>query len=335
MSRLNNLFDRRASAAAGASHRVRPRLEELESRDVPSYLAAEFPGQGVWRYDYTYYGTYPPFPVAGSWRQLTANNASLVAADRNGDVVAAFPGQGVWLYRGGTWQEITANNGAVGLDIAFHSVPLFPSPVSNFLNTIIVVVAEFPGQGLWRYSLTTAGTSPAATANWMELTANDASTEAIDLNGVVAATFRGWGVWRFADNTGWQQLNTADATSLAIGANTTFGPPWIVAALTGQGVWRFLDGTGWQQLSTADASTVATEPYGYYQPVIAEFPGSGVWYYWSVEWIHATAADACLVGFGDNYYVGQFPGAGIWVEYAGLWQQITANNPSSFSVGCK
>src|SRR5947209_3494755 len=66
---------------------VRLRLEALEGRDVPSYLAAEFPGQGVWRYA----------PTDGSWRQLTANNASQVAADAAGEVVAAFPGQGVWL----------------------------------------------------------------------------------------------------------------------------------------------------------------------------------------------------------------------------------------------
>ena len=36
MNRLSNLL-------------VRPSLEALEDRDVPSCLAAAFPGQGVWR----------------------------------------------------------------------------------------------------------------------------------------------------------------------------------------------------------------------------------------------------------------------------------------------
>jgi hypothetical protein len=52
----------------------------LENRDVPSYLAAEFPGQGVWLYS-----------PDGSWRQLTAANVSLVATDSYGEVVAEVP----------------------------------------------------------------------------------------------------------------------------------------------------------------------------------------------------------------------------------------------------
>jgi hypothetical protein len=316
---------------------ARPTLEALEDRAVPaappsSYMAAAIPGQGVWLYT----------PSDASTRLLTANNASLVAADGIGDVAAAFPGWGVWLYSRGTWIEITANNNAASIDMDSQTVYLgSPGTAENRLTTI-VVAAEFSGQGLWRYTFTTTGTSPAAAANWMQLTANDAATEAVDRNGVVAAAFHGAGVWRFADSTGWQQLTPMDATSLASGARTQ-GQSWVVAALAGQGVWRFNDSTGWQQLTAANASTVATDLLGF-GSVIANFPGSGVWSYFdpgttsgtlvTAGWNHLTAAEASTVamwGFGEYY--GQFPGAGIWYSPEGTWLQFTADNPSSFSAG--
>jgi hypothetical protein len=167
---------------------ARPRLEELESRDVPSYLAAEFPGQGVWLYN----------AADGSWQQVTANNASQVAADSNGDVVAAFPGQGLWLRTpDNTWWQLTANN-AASLDFAYH-------PFGNLegWRGVLLVVAEFPGQGLWRFSdwAWSFGQdwSLRGYGGWIQLTANDAATEAIDQNGNVAAAFPGAGVWRFVD----------------------------------------------------------------------------------------------------------------------------------------
>ena len=69
---------------------ARPVLEALEDRSVPTFLAAAFPGQGVWGYN-------------DGWRQLTAANASLVAADPYGHAIAEIPGQGVWLDDGFTW----------------------------------------------------------------------------------------------------------------------------------------------------------------------------------------------------------------------------------------
>ena len=162
---------------------VRPSLETLEDRDVPSTLAAEFPGQGVWACF-----------ASRTWVQLTANNASLVAADSNGDVVAEFPGQGVWLYGtaqfGGphTWQQLTANN-ATGLGLGyFRGVGRF-----QIQYQVTYVVAEFPGQGLWHYEDVNYSLDPLK--DWVPLTANNASTEAISPNGDVVAEFPGQGVW--------------------------------------------------------------------------------------------------------------------------------------------
>ena len=154
---------------------ARPTLEVLEDRDVPSTLAAEFPGHGVWSY------------ASGTWQQLTTNNASQVAADAGGDVVAEFPGQGVWLFSGGTWQQITANN-ASGLAIGYSTgINDYKEP---FGYRMISVVAEFPGQGLWSTASPTTSTASRTTPTGSELTANNAATEAIDGNGHVVRTSR-------------------------------------------------------------------------------------------------------------------------------------------------
>jgi hypothetical protein len=299
--------------------------EELEGRNVPSCLAAEFPGQGVWMYS------------AGAWTQLTAANASQVAADDVGDVVGEFPGQGVWLFSGGAWQQITANN-ASSLDIGYSSgISSHESPYR-----IISVVAQFPGQGLWRY--TRSNVLGYDTAAWQELTANNAATEAIDGNGNVVANFPGQGTWFFGTSSyaggtsGWQRLNDADAISLAIGSAAVIpsvpspnAVPDVVAAVFDRfsgyawaGVSRLtVDVMGhagdWTRLTAAVASMVGINAGG---DVVAEFPMMGMWNFtdssaalavgWTSGWHKLTAADAALLGIDASGYVyGQFPYWGV------------------------
>jgi hypothetical protein len=73
---------------AHKARQVRLEMTQLEDRTVPSALAVEIPGSGVWRYiDY------------GGWTHLTSANASLVAVAHIGDVLAEFPGHGVRRYQ--------------------------------------------------------------------------------------------------------------------------------------------------------------------------------------------------------------------------------------------
>jgi hypothetical protein len=324
---------------------ARPALEALEGRDVPSYLAAEFPGQGVWRYE----------SAAGAWTQLTTNNASQVAADTNGDVVAAFPGQGVWLCtRDTAWRQLTAAN-AASLDVAYSPY----GEGSDWATGVIAVVAEFPGQGLWRFSKPMYKTGQdwslaSFGGGWIQLTANDATTEAVDQNGNVAAAFRGAGVWLFQEfygpgqrgQTPWQQLTAADASGLALRAVMGGPPIFLAAEFPGHGVWRYQlnvwnsAASGWQQLTASDAATVGIDQFG---DVVAEFPGWGVWSFldsaaavaagWHAGWNQLTAADAALVGIdtAGNAY-GQFPGWGVWYDQAYSWQCLTPSNASSIDV---
>jgi hypothetical protein len=308
---------------------ARPVLEVLEDRDVPSYLAAEFPGQGVWRYEST----------SGTWTELTTNNASQVAADTNGDVVAAFPGQGVWLCTpDNAWRQLTAAT-AASLDVAYCRW----GDSNGIANGVIGVVADVPGQGLWRFSqaMYNAGQGWILADNiggrWIQLTANDATSEAIDQKGNVAAAFSGAGVWRFQDSTGWQQLTAANASDVAMRAIVD-GPSSLAAAFPGHGVWRFRDGTGWQQLTASDAATVGINGNG---DVVGEFAGSGVWSYsdagaggYNPGWVHLTAADAVMVGIdaAGNVY-GQFPNWGVWYDRFGSWQYVSPSNAASFGAG--
>jgi hypothetical protein len=299
---------------------ARPRLEALESRDVPSYVVQECPGYGVWR-----------MQDGVVLQHMTFAEASLVAVDSAGDVVGEFPGQGVRLYSNGVWEEITANN-AASLAMGYSSEAT-PS-AGTFIH--IYVVAQFPGQGLWLYDnftlLNPPGGNSAHSASWRELTANNAATEGVDTNGHVVAEFRGYGVWFYGDS-GWRQLTPSDATSVAVGA-TLHDPSRVVAEFPGYGVWRIADGGGWQQLTAAEALTVGINASG---DVAATFPGQGVWSYtdsdaaavagWAPGWKRLTWADAVTVGIDANanvyglYTRGMASGA-VWLDQLGVWKSL-------------
>jgi hypothetical protein len=322
MNLLHRSFKHRIAPAA------RPRLEELEGRDVPSYLAAEFPGYGVWRVH------------DGTWQQLTPSDATHVAADSTGDVVGEFPGHGIWLYRNSAWQQInTADCASLALG--------YSSELTHYDGTHIsvYVAAQFPGGGLWLFSDFTIIGGVAGdrhSAAWMQLTPSNASAEAVDANGHVVAEFPGYGVWFNAGGAGgWQQLTPSDACSLAIGS-TLYGYDWVVAAFPGYGVWRAVPGfQSWQQLTPSDATAVDINAGG---DVTAAFAGSGIWSYlesgaataagWNAGWNQLTPADAYAVGIDNNGNVyGAFHGWGVWYDQVGSWRLLSPSDPTSGSVG--
>jgi hypothetical protein len=302
----------------------KPSLEALESRDVPSYVAAEFPGHGVWLSNTNFM----------PWTQLTTNNASQVAADSAGDLVAQFPGQGVWLYQGGGWKQLTANN-AASLALGYsYEAQRFGAPIIH-----TYVVAQFPGQGLWLY---TEVSGLAVASGWQQLTANNASTEGVDTNGHVVAEFPGWGVWFYTDGNGWRQLTPSDATSVAIGS-TLYGYSRIVAEFPGWGVWRIVDTGGWVQLTAAEASTVGINQNG---DVVGQFPNQGVWRFldsgaaasagFALGWGCCAGSDTTLAGIdaADNVFA-QFNGPGVWIwnSVSNYWYFLNGNGASSLGVG--
>jgi hypothetical protein len=220
------------------------------------------------------------------------------------------------------------------------------------------LAAEFPGHGVWLYNSASGG-------SWQQLTTNNATQMAADSGGEVVAEFSGQGVWLYR-NGGWQKLTANNASALGIAANYLSYVPGlgtvqstnVVAEFPSQGLWRYsitvaseyptATGGGWTQLTANNASLVAVHPDGY---VAADFPGSGVWYYYdgpygASGWQQLTGADAVSLAlngsdpgyasFKSSYVVASFAGYGVWywsAEGAG-WrvQQLTASEASAVSV---
>jgi hypothetical protein len=238
---------------------------------TPTYTAAAFPGQGLWRK-----------ASDGGWVELTAANAEQVDADANGDVVAEFAGQGVWRYTDATgWQQLTAANASL---LAMSGKG--------------IVVAGFAGSGVWRYE---------DGRGWQLLTLANASQLGVDLYGNVVGEFAGDGVWRYDDFHGWQQLTGADASLVAIGDNgvvtganasqlSVDAVGNVVGEYSGVGVWRYEDTQGWIQLTPVDAGGVAGGAIG---DVIASFNGYGLWLYDDARgWLQITPANPALIAIG-------------------------------------
>jgi hypothetical protein len=266
-------------------------LDNPIAPQTTTYVAADFPGQGVWRYS-----------SAAGWAQLTPVDASMVDADANGDVVGAFPGAGVYRFSDATgWVQLTPATAAlVGVSGKGIVVAAFPgqglfryedwrgwqqltaaTPSQAGVDLYGNVVAEFPGQGVFRFD---------DFHSWQHLTTVDAAQIAIGDNGVVAATFTGAGVWRYDNARGWSQLTWVDASQVSVDAVGD------VVSDFGNGVFRFEDTQGWVLLTGANAGGLAGGAIG---DVVAAFPGQGLWLYDDVRgWQQLTPANPSWLAIG-------------------------------------
>jgi hypothetical protein len=234
-------------------------------------VVGQFGSVGVWEFNRS----------LSSWSQLTAANATLLAADPQGDVVGAFPGYGVWEYKPVTgWKQI---NGVDATALA--------------MDARGEIAAEFPGFGVGEF-LPSAG--------WRLLTGANASVLAMDALGDVAGVFPGYGIWEFRPAVGWKQLNGVDASLLAMDA---LGD--VVANFHGFGVGEYRPASGWSLLNGVEAQSLAIDAAG---DVAAQFSGYGVGEYLPASgWRTLTLANATQVAMGGNGDVfGAFAGSGVW-----------------------
>jgi hypothetical protein len=140
-------------------------------------VVGQFGGAGVWEFN----------RALGTWVQLTPANATLLAADPQGDVAGEFKGFGVWLFRPASdWQQI-GNGDASALA----------------MNSLGEVAGSFPGHGVWLYR-------PAI--GFQQIGTSDAAALAMDPLGDVAGLFPGAGVWyfRLAANRQRRRLGVGD-----------------------------------------------------------------------------------------------------------------------------
>jgi hypothetical protein len=256
-------------------------------------VVGQFDGQGVWQFNRS----------LGTWVQLTAANASLLAADPDGDVAGDFPGYGVWLYRPTTgWNQINGFDATIlAMDANGDVAAQFPGfGVGEFLpafgwrlltgaNASLLamdalgdVVGEFPGYGVWEFR-------PAA--GFTQIHGADVTLLAMDPLGDVAANFPGVGVAEFFPSAGWGLLNGNQAKAL-----TMDGRGGVEAVFQGFGTAVFSPLIGWRTQAPVNAEALATDPLG---DVFCDFIGSGVWEFDPYRgWILLTGADATVLATG-------------------------------------
>jgi hypothetical protein len=252
-----------------------------------SFSVMAFAGNGLWRHS-----------DSSGWQQLTLADASTAAVDDHGNVLAVF-GNGLWRYEdAGGWQRLT---------------PALPSHSAIAGNGI--VVADFPGNGLWRY-----GDPSFVGGGWQQLTLADPLSLGVDDAGDTVASLPGNGTFLYQDGTGWQQLSFAVATQVSIASTGSS----VAAVFQGDGVWRYNfqgSAAGWQQLTSALALGVAIGPTG---AVVCQF-NNGVWLYQDATgWTNlspALASQMALTNTGELLAV--FSGNGIWMDSSSGWQQLT------------
>jgi uncharacterized repeat protein (TIGR03803 family) len=291
-----------------------------------SFVAADFAGSGIWRYE-----------VGVAWQHLLPYDAQQVAVDDAGDVFARFGPNGVWRYRDSdNWQELSSKNANwLGVDRAGDVVVDFTgsglyrytsgSTTGSLLTaadaTIVSLdpssgdfAAEFPGHGVWRYEVRNG---------WQQLRSVDASWVGIDGSDNVVADFHGQGVWRYTDSSNWQTLTGADAAFISLAQNGDFA-----AEFTGAGVWRYNANANLQQILPYDAQQLAIDEAG---DVTGDFGTNGLWRYSdATNWTLLRADNASIMGidFGGDVLAG-FADSGLWLyESSGHALFLTAADPS-------
>jgi hypothetical protein len=246
--------------------------------------------------------------VTNSFVPLSTMNASLLAANAQGDVVADFTGHGVWLFRPTVGFVLINGYDAVALAI---------DPQGN-------VAASFNGFGTARFI-------PSFGPNgWFGISGGTATLLATDALGDVAMVFP-TGVYEFRPGSGSLLINGHTATSLAMN-----GPGQIAANFPGFGLGLFLPGFGWELINGYQATVIAIDERG---DVTAQFPGFEVAkYIFSVhQWgglSGAPAMTASLLGMDalGNVFA-EFQGLGVWSFYPTRgWVQLTATDASVLTV---
>ena len=92
------------------------------------------------------------------------------------------------------------------------------------------------------------------------------------------ATFPGYGVWIWLNNTSWIQLHQFDATAIVAVDLNGNGLDELVINFPGYGVWIRSDTGTWSQLHTLNASRIAAGRFdvGTARDLVLDFPGYGV-----------------------------------------------------------
>jgi parallel beta-helix repeat protein len=141
-----------------------------------------------------------------------------------------------------------------------------------------------------------------------------------------------YGLWHYAQATGWVQLNTVAPSRMVTADIDNDGVEELVAAFTGYGLYVYKQGSGWTQINTVLPDGMMRQGKG----VALNFGTTyGLWYYdtaggWqqmnSIPPSQVVAVD--MDGDGAEELVAAFTGYGLYTYKAGAgWTQINAVLP--------
>jgi hypothetical protein len=166
-----------------------------------------------------------------------------------------------------------------------------------------------------------------ATTGWQELTSLNAQSVATDKSGDVAAIFAGYGLYRWTPSGGWSQLTSFVPQSIAMD-----GSGDVAAVLPGFGLYRWTPYGGWVQLTSVVPQSIAADKNG---DVTAVLAGYGL-YRWTPYggWMQLTPfvpQSIAMDASGDVAAV--LPGFGLfrWTPYGG-WAQLTSYVPQGIAM---
>ena len=214
-------------------------------------------------------------------------------------LVADFGAQGGlcrYSYRYGTWSQL-----------AFASANLVVEAPN------IGLVANFPGQGLFRYLFGN---------NWTQLTPNDSVENLLGIASWLLADFGSLGLWKYDGE--WHNLSYSNPNMMLAYSGR------LIANFPGQGLYELeLDGSIWTQLTPNDTVQALIEvktPWGAPGFVYADYGMLGLWKYNGSTWAQITSADANLLGSYGGDLVANFPDHGLWRYDGTTWTLLTPND---------
>ena len=177
----------------------------------------------------------------------------------------------------------------------------------------IGLVANFPGQGLFRYLFGN---------NWTQLTPNDSVENLLGIVSWLFADFGSLGLWKY--DGAWHNLSYSNPNMMLAYSGM------LIANFPGQGLYELdLEGSMWTQLTpndTVQALIVVKTPWGAPGFVYADYGTLGLWKYDGSTWAQITPADANLLGSHRGDLVANFPGHGLWRYDGTTWTLLTPND---------
>lgn len=215
------------------------------------------------------------------------------------------------------------------------------------LNPLSEIVINFgPSVGLWtRYN---QGPRSHQSPSWQplhSLSPTVMTTARLDANAAddFIATFPGYGVWIWLNNTSWIQLHGIDATAIVAVDLNGNGLDELVINFPGYGVWIRSDTGTWAQLHGLNASRIAAGRFdvGTARDLVLDFPGYGVWLYLnSSTWVQLHGLNvsqlqvANLDGNAQDDLIMAFPGIGLWVRFNNSsWYSLHSLEPTTMAAG--